>query len=259
MTDILSVFEFNLPEMVAIVGSGGKTSLMFSLAKAAIGRNLRVLTTTTTKIWIPTAEQSSKVILASDLHVLWAEAQVALEKHPHVTMAVSGSNDGKLIGVPPALIDDLYAEKDVDLVLVEADGARGLPLKASGTNEPVIPDDATVVVPVIGLSGLGKPLSGENTFRPERFARMAEMEVGGLVQPEHLARVLFHKDGICRDVPSLARIVPFLNQADTVTREDARAVAEMVLKHAPDQVDRVVWGSLQHPEHGFESLTEDDL
>jgi probable selenium-dependent hydroxylase accessory protein YqeC len=258
-TDLITAFDFHLPELVSLVGSGGKTTLMYALARAVLAKGGRVLTTTTTKIMSPSPEESPAVIVSADLHVLWAEVQAALKKQPHVTMGVSMLMDGKLAGVPPAMIDDLYAEKDVDLVVVEADGSKNLPLKAPGGNEPVIPFDSTVVVPVIGLSGLGRPLDNDTVFRPERFTRMAELEPGGIIEPVHVARVMFHKEGLCRDAPDLARIVPFLNQADLMAPEAVRAAAKEILRHSPDHVDRVIWGALRHPERGFEVLTPDDL
>ncbi len=39
-----------------------------------------------------------------------------------------------------------------DLVLVEADGSRRLPVKVPGPNEPVVPKNSDMVLCVLGLS-----------------------------------------------------------------------------------------------------------
>ena len=53
-----------------------------------------------------------------------------------------------------------------DYVLVEADGAKMLPLKAHAEYEPVIPDCASLVVCVAGIDGVGLSVS-ETCHRPD--------------------------------------------------------------------------------------------
>jgi molybdenum cofactor cytidylyltransferase len=107
-------------------------------------------------------------------------------------------------------------------LLVEADGSRMLPLKAPANHEPAIPtlgypsgDWLDAVVVVAGLTGLDKPLSGEWVHRPERFAITSGLEIGGLISPTELARVLCHPDGGLRNIPAGVRRIALLNQADT--------------------------------------------
>ncbi|MCF8109113.1 MAG: hypothetical protein K9J81_08985, partial [Desulfohalobiaceae bacterium] len=52
-----NVSDLLLPErsgIISLVGAGGKTSLMFQLAREIAARKQRVLTTTTTRIFSPT-------------------------------------------------------------------------------------------------------------------------------------------------------------------------------------------------------------
>ena len=55
------------------------------------------------------------------------------------------------------------------LVLIEADGARRLPLKVPAEHEPVIPEMTTHVLSVYGLDSIGKrsekPYSARNWRR----------------------------------------------------------------------------------------------
>src|SRR5699024_3791603 len=70
-----------------------------------------------------------------------------------------------------------------DFVLVEADGSKGLPLKAHAPYEPVLPSKAKQTICVVGLSGLGKTVQ-EAAHRPERYAKLAGLALEDLVTPQ---------------------------------------------------------------------------
>ena len=53
-------------------------------------------------------------------------------------------------GEPRKLLDEY------DVVIVEADGSRGLPLKCPGDQEPVIPDGTDLVIGVAGATAIGQ-------------------------------------------------------------------------------------------------------
>lgn len=76
-----------------------------------------------------------------------------------------------------------------DYVLVEADGAKKLPLKAHAGHEPVIPACAGRTVCVVGVDGIGAPVS-QTCHRPHIFAQLAGVSVDDAVTPEAVAAVL---------------------------------------------------------------------
>ena len=103
-----------------------------------------------------------------------------------------------------------------DYVLVEADGARGLPLKAHAPHEPVIPPEAGRVILVAGAAGFGHPI-GEVCHRPGLYAALAGAGEDEIVTPPLAASVI--KAG------GWGEIV-FVNQAETAERRAlARALA----------------------------------
>jgi probable selenium-dependent hydroxylase accessory protein YqeC len=83
--------------MISLVGAGGKTSLMFALAKDLQHRKKKVITTTTTKIFQPGPEESPKVILGGIDALKEIESGLAL--HGHITWAAESIADHKLRGV----------------------------------------------------------------------------------------------------------------------------------------------------------------
>jgi molybdenum cofactor cytidylyltransferase len=100
-------------------------------------------------------------------------------------------------------------------LLIEADGSREKPLKAWAEHEPPIPDFVDLVVQVIGLTGLGKPLSDEQVHRADLFSKLSGLDIGKRITADSLRKVLTHHEGGRKNIPSHARTAVLLNQADT--------------------------------------------
>ncbi|WP_455581774.1 selenium cofactor biosynthesis protein YqeC [Dysosmobacter sp.] len=186
------------PGVTAVIGSGGKTTLLRTLGTALAAEGHRVLLCTTTKIYpfakIQTLRSPTEEALAA-----------ALDRERLICAGTPLEGSGKLTApqVPMARLAAL-----AEYVLVEADGAAGRPLKAHAAHEPVIPAEAARVICVAGVSGFGLPIM-ETTHRPERFAQLAAASVQDSATPENTARVL--------RAESLAQQY-FFNQADTPER-----------------------------------------
>ena len=190
--------------ITAIVGGGGKTTLMEGLAGFLSGSGT-VLVTTSTHIFPPPGmETTSDHDRIRDL----------LAREGICCAGRREPGTGKLIGsgIPFSELKEL-----ADYVLVEADGAKGMPLKAPGEEEPVIPCESRTVLAVAGLDGIGKVIR-ETCFRPERYAAAAGREEGDSVRPEDAAAVLASGDGQRKGVPVQARFAVILNKADTEQR-----------------------------------------
>lgn len=127
---------------VAIIGSGGKTTLLYALGERLAREGNRVVMTTTTHLAV-TPEAVSPDCVA-DLNALLGETALLC--------AFSAPKD-RMTGVP----EDWYPKIRADYLLVEADGSRGMPLKWHADHEPVLPPETDALVLVAGLSGLDKP------------------------------------------------------------------------------------------------------
>ena len=163
--------------VTAIIGGGGKTTLMETLAEE-LAKKGRVIITTTTHIRRPAQYET---LLDADEPAVSA----ALDRSGIVCVA-SQAEGGKLCA-PRLSMQALSAL--ADYVLVEADGAKRLPLKAHASHEPVSPAEAQRVIVVIGIDGVGKKIS-ETCHRSALYAQLAGAEESDAVTPQLAARVV---------------------------------------------------------------------
>ena len=202
--------------VTAIIGSGGKTTLLRTLSGELPGR---VLLCTSTHF-------QGYADLPTVLDPTEANLRKALAAHP-IVCAAGRSPTGKLVdcGLPYETLADL-----ADFVLVEADGSRRRPLKAHARHEPVIPPCTRQVICVVGLSGLHRPVS-EVVHRPELFCPLVGCTEADEATPERVARALVQEH--------LADTY-FLNQAESSSAiQDAKIIAS----HLKPQGFSVVAGS----------------
>ncbi len=236
--------------LVAIVGGGGKTSLMFALARALPGG---VLLTTTTRIFAAQMKLAAAVCYTRNL--------APLDKHlaQHGVCLVVGDVQGdKAFGVPPALPGQLLARPGVDFVLVEADGSRMRPIKAPAKHEPVIPPETTLVVPVMGIDALEGPIAAV-AHRPELVLPLTDNRLpitdnrspitdNRKLTAAEAAVLLTHPRGGMKNVPPDARVIPFINKVETDERlASARQIAYHILRRQPlaSRIPQVVLGAAQ--------------
>ena len=184
------------PGITAVVGSGGKTTLLRTLGEELAGAGHTVLLCTTTKIFpfdgLPCART------AEELEELRRKHRLLCAGRPYL-------DTGKLT-TPPASVGELASW--FDYIVVEADGSARRPLKAHAAHEPVIPAEANQTICVVGLSGLGVPIE-EAAHRPELYAALAGVSVQTPVTAEIAATVLRRENRGWRF---------FINQADTPER-----------------------------------------
>ena len=201
------------PRMTALVGAGGKTTLMYALARRMADAGRRVVCTTTTKIFPP--ENGLPVVLLEGEADPVAAGHDALRAAPCVVAAGRPLPDvRKLDGVSPRMLGVLSAALSDALFLVEADGAARKPLKAPAAHEPVLPEPLDCCVAVVGLDSVGQPLDDVHVHRSALVCAAAGQEPGSLVTPATLARLVEHPEGLFRRCPAGCRRIVFANKGD---------------------------------------------
>lgn len=157
---------------IALVGGGGKTSTMFRLADELADMGKTVVVTTTTHIFRP----SDREVMETD-RAEAVERRLAKRCQKAGTVLVAGvsASDGKLKSMP--LEEVVRLKKCADVLLIEADGAKCLPIKVPRKGEPVIPAAVDVVIGCAGLDFLGGEME-QVCFRPELAAALLGVERG---------------------------------------------------------------------------------
>ncbi len=240
-------------DCVAVVGAGGKTALCWMLVQR-LAQDGRVVFTTTTHIRQPAPGAFDVLVLSGQES---GTSEVPLSWPPDwrtacVAAGIAGDPDDtplpesampvvhtKLKGLTSQQVCEMHSAftspqssisslQSPITIVVEADGARGLWLKAPAENEPVIPPCATVVCVLANLQALGRPLDGRVAHRPERIAALAGTAEGQLITPRVLADTLSHPQGGLKGIPPQARKVAVLMwpagrpappEVETITRE----------------------------------------
>ena len=184
---ITEALQLRLPEhaVISVVGAGGKTSLIFAWAHelAAAGKN--VVITTTTHMYRPERmeEDGIRIVVSDD-----------------------PERPDKVSAPPAEVLDSLRDTADV--VLIEADGSRRMPLKWPADREPVIPDYTDVTVCVAGLSALGRR-TADVVYNAEGLPDVLKRETADM---NLIHAIVSSRDGGQKGVRGDFRV--FMNQVD---------------------------------------------
>lgn len=160
----------------AIVGSGGKTTLLKKMAEKYRSQGKKVFVTTTTHMFI-----EEDTLLTDD-------ADTIIQELRDKGYAMAGIPDGVKF---KALSEETYAKVCVhaDVVLIEADGSKHMPLKYPNKTEPVIPDNTEEIIVVCGLNALGQ-MAKEVCHRLELVKECLGIRDDTLISPSHVQKLV---------------------------------------------------------------------
>ncbi|MEM1486129.1 selenium cofactor biosynthesis protein YqeC [Oscillospiraceae bacterium PP1C4] len=187
--------------VISIVGSGGKTTLLYALAREAAYTGLHTAIITTTHIMQPPSKDDLRCVYDGST----AQIEQALADGKIIVAGTQAPN-GKLMAPDTDTLHFLL--QAADILLIEADGSRRLPIKLPSSTEPVILPKTRRVIAVAGLSALGKPL-GEVCHRAELVQAQLGFTPEQTVTPKIMAALLLQGYG------TFAGLTVLLNQADT--------------------------------------------
>ncbi len=206
------------PGITAIIGSGGKSTLLKTLGLELMRAGGRALLCTTTHMFpvagVPWDGSSRRLAAApwkpgaSHVPGCTCEARAGMSRGSICQAGVLDPETGKL-SAPAEPLGELA--RRFNHVLAEADGSKRLPLKAHAAWEPVIPAATANVVWVVGRVPRGKPVA-EVVHRPELFCERCGCEPTDIATPERVAQVLNAEMQMLN--LNNARIM--LNQVDTL-------------------------------------------
>ena len=197
-----------IQEVVSVTGGGGKTTLIRRLQQECMQKSILHAVSTTTHMQYQKdaaflEEESLERLLAVE-----RTARTVWMGHPVSAIKMQGFSAAFLETVKNAGV----------WLLLEADGAKCLPIKAPAEHEPVIVPFSTRVIQVYGLDGVGHPIE-EKCFRPHLVAEILGKTTQDLLTPVDIARLAASPRGGRKQVKDGMRYQVVLNKADDEKRQ----------------------------------------
>jgi probable selenium-dependent hydroxylase accessory protein YqeC len=214
------------PEVISVVGGGGKTTLLRRLQRECREAGIpHAVSTTTHMQYERNGAFLEKPSMGSFRRILAREGTVWMG-HP--------VSEVKMIGFPPEFMDRVRWEGN--WLLLEADGAKGLPVKAPASHEPVILPCTTRVIQVYGLDGVGKPI-GEVCFRVPYVTKLLGKSPADLLMPGDIARLAMDPEAGRKQVTKGMQYQILLNKADDRKRcETAMEIIRALSRYGMEDV-----------------------
>ncbi len=253
---LLKAFGFakweELPRVISFVGAGGKTSTMYDLAKEISKQGAKVLVTTSTHIAKPT--QYEFAVTATLAEVDFAELfrkHLNFGQEQEAFAGKTGKRQGFILtagrqdetpGCEWKLTRPLdLGEKAVmkkllawfDVILIEADGSKRLPVKIPSETEPVLISQTGLVIACMGLTA-GEKTFGESCFRFATHGGWLERRTQDPIGANDMARILADERGSKKGVGTCCYRI-LLNQADN---ERERKLAEEIVRALPNNLQQ---------------------
>lgn len=227
-TSLLSALELENEKnpVISLIGAGGKTTTMKRLVEEYNQKKIPVIVTTTTHLM--KEDQPWFLLEPSE-----EKAMEILRKYGKVWLGQL-SKEGKM-----QRPDEIFLEKMMKKgypVLIEADGARCLPLKVPAMHEPVYHPKTTHVLNLYGMDCVGNTLD-EVCFRTDLAVELLQKSVKDIVCPEDVSKLMLHEESGRKDVPVQARYYVVLNKTDTVELEKkALEICKISKKNGFDKI-----------------------
>ncbi|MFC6170048.1 selenium cofactor biosynthesis protein YqeC [Loigolactobacillus jiayinensis] len=232
---LVDCFALHKYEIISIVGSGGKTTLLNYLAQCF--RTERVLMTTTTKIFLPERSIYDQCISPLEPCVS-LQTGITLLGRP-----VTGQP--KLASPSPLTLRSALLH--CDKAFIEADGAKRRPLKGWNRTEPVIVSETTMTIGVVPVNICGYPMDTAYIHRLSKFLALGDFCEQQIITPAILAQVISHPQGLFR--LSRGRKILFLNQVETATTvEQVKKVIAALPQPFLNQIAYIVSGSARQQQ-----------
>ena len=210
---------------IAAVGAGGKSTLLFELARQIPGK---AIVTTTTHLSIDQTQWGDVLLYDNDPHIT---EKIRSCDNNSVIVIVSSNMHGERASGPSELvlrqIHELCRQESISL-LIEADGSKRLPLKAPAEHEPVIPPWVDLVLYIVGCSAIGKQLNDQNVFRPEQFSKLSGLALNQNIDASAITAMLDNPLGGLKGIPAQSRAIVIFTQTDQLDALSVQTVKNSI-------------------------------
>lgn len=224
--------------LVCAVGAGGKKTTLYRLVEAHLAAGTARIGLTCTVAMAPPPAWLGRPVIAEPSSLAGALDDLGRDRSL-VLYAQPSPKPGRVGGVPPDALARLHGEGGFEVTLIKADGARMRWIKAPAAGEPVLPPGVTTVLALVSAKVFGQPLTEAVAHRPEQVAAVTGARPGGLLTPDHVARLLTSEHGALQGVGSAA-VVAIINMVDDEAKRVAARAAARRAVATSNRLTRVV-------------------
>lgn len=190
-------FSIKKGDVVTIVGSGGKTTLLYKLGNEL--KNNKVLLTTTTKMFKPNKEdvdyfQKKIDIKGNGRYFLYSEIK------------------GEKVSADLDLIKGEINKFDYSII--EGDGSKRKKIKGWNDLEPVVLEETTKTIGVIPINAIGISIDEDNIHRLELFKEIIKDKKAKKISVNEIIDIVKDKNGLFKN-SSLKKIL-FINCVESL-------------------------------------------
>ncbi len=195
------------PDVISIVGGGGKSSAVFRIALDLAQAGRRAVITHTARIAAFQTAWSPAVVEVLDGTLPLQAIARALDAY-NVCLLTGPVVGDRRAGLLPHLVDALAQAADslgIAAITVEADGSKMRPAKAPAEHEPVLPATTTLLAPILGLDAVGGAIDSRLFHRDELVRQVLGLPPGSSDRftPRQAAELLVHAAGGAKARPPL--------------------------------------------------------
>lgn len=227
-----ALLDISVGSIVSVVGCGGKTSIIGLIADE--NRSKKVLVSPTTKIFP----------MRSDGMILCDTLESSIEHTPQTgiqNLGVINKRNGKLEALPKYVLAALATLYDV--VLMEADGSRGLPCKGWLKNEPVVPFFTTHTVGVVSLCALGKYATKEFVHHLPEFLSLTGLNEGEIITEQAIEEMICAVFGMFKNSTGKNYLVVNKVEDEDTKKRALELLNDIKIKY-PKMFERLTYGSV---------------
>ena len=239
-------FDLSGHQIVSVIGSGGKSSLIKHLSKSF--PHEKILVSTTTKMLMP--KEGEYDLLCLNPYKPGSESFEKIIDNTNDKIIIAGDESEK--DSVKNSVEKLQLPKDknfpksfvkFDKVFLESDGSKGLPLKAWADDEPVVLPETTTTIAILPLTVIGELASENNIHRLPLWLKLCDLEKDALISEEILVKMITKENGLLQKVKG--EVILFFNQVENKEQlESARKILDLLSENDKKKISKIIAGSV---------------
>ncbi len=226
--NLTALLDIQSGHVVALIGAGGKHTLMDRLGRELHEAGRPVVLTSTTNLHRH-ANFAAIGVVQTEVERDWvARLREAIERDRRALLVGDDMGPAMFRGVDPETVVRTRRAVPDAVVIVKADGARKRMLKAPAAHEPVFPPDTDLCMLVQTLAALGKPVNDHYVHRLDVVRNLTSDET---IRTGTIVDVI--RGGYLERLPPARRALYLSCAASPAALEDGQRIAD-ALKDAFD-------------------------